>query len=243
MKRAPASQSLSTPQPPLPPSCSTPTPTPRPRSSYPHQVKVPPPQFTSDELPTYGVGSKNWPTAKVYKSQINFKPTPTTAINQCKKPKEKSTYKRNLSHEKRSSMGLEGKSHCWVSAVLTTNYFLISDMKLYSIYESENSIFILLASPCPGWLSFILPSSIIWFLNLIIAGKSLTHLNEQFNYRRWLLAIWTVFVSFFAINGLACIFCWTWISWRCCIPLLHGLPSNRSSTWHVSPSNRSLIET
>ena len=136
-------------------------------------------------------------------------------------------------------MGLEGKSHCWLQIIF------LSDVKLYSIYESENSIFLLFASPGPSWLSLIFPSSMIWFLNLIIAGKSLTHLDAQFNYKRWLLALWTVFCSFIAINGLAiaCFFCRTWVSWRCCILLLHGSPSNSSSTWHVSPSNRSLTAT
>ena len=108
MKRPPVSQSFSTPQPPPPPPrppLQAPTPTPRPPSSYPYQVKVPPPQFTSDgsnspELPTYGVGSKNGPTAKVYKSQINFKPTPTTAIKSGAKSYVSSLFQAsNMGHE------------------------------------------------------------------------------------------------------------------------------------------------
>ena len=96
-----------TPRPTLPPSRPS-TPPPRHPPNFPYQLQAGSPRPNSDGfgssplgLPTYGVGSKNGPTAKVYKSQISFKPSPPTAIkNEVKTTK---SYVSNLFQA--SSMG------------------------------------------------------------------------------------------------------------------------------------------
>ena len=83
--------------PPTPRPTSTPlrppTPPPRPPPNFPYQLQGGSTRPNSDDfgsnppgLSTYGVGSKNGPTAKVYKSQISFKPSPATATKNEVKP-------------------------------------------------------------------------------------------------------------------------------------------------------------
>ena len=88
-----------------------PTPPPRPPPNLPYQSQGGSPRPNELGLPTYGVGGKNGPTAKVYKSTISFKPSPATAINNEAKSYVSNLFQAsNMRHKETTASIDEGKS-------------------------------------------------------------------------------------------------------------------------------------